>query len=51
MKMTDKEKLDYICLLYYNLVTDGTDDATEAFEFMKEEGLIDEDGDWIYEDE
>jgi len=49
--MTDKEKLDYIALLYYNHLTSGDDNIDEAMEFFEQEGLIDSDGDWIYEDE
>lgn len=49
--MTDKEKLDYIALLYYNHITDGEDNIEESMNFLKEEGLVDSDGEWIYEDE
>lgn len=49
--MTDREKFEYMCRLYYDMMTSGTDNVDEAFEFMTEEGLIDEDGDWIYEDD
>lgn len=49
--MTDKEKLDYVAFLYYNHITDGDDNIDEAMDFFREEGLVDEDGEWIYGDE
>ena len=50
-KMTDKEKFEYMCRLYYDTVTDGTDNIDEAFSFMMSENIIDSDGEWIYENE
>ncbi len=49
--MTDKEKLAYIALLYYNHITSGEDNIDEAMTFLEEEGLVDFDGEWIYENE
>lgn len=50
-KMTDREKFEYMCRLYYDTITDGYDNMDEAFSFMISEGLIDENSEWIYADE
>ena len=49
--MTDKEKFRYIALLYYNLVNGGDDNIDEAMAFFEEQGLLDKDGEWIYDKE
>jgi hypothetical protein len=49
--MTDREKFRLMCTYYLSLTAGDTYMVDDAFKFMKEEGIVDEDGEEIYEEE
>lgn len=49
--MTDRDKFELMCEYYLSLVEGDTFMINVAFDLMKEEGIIDEDGNRIYDDE
>lgn len=46
-----KSAFETMSYYYWNLVTDGTDDMDVAFKLMRKYGLIDEDGEWLGDEE
>lgn len=49
--MTDREKFETMCRYYVSLIEGDTHLIEDAYVLMKEEGIVDEDGEMIYEED
>jgi len=45
--MTDRDKFEQMCAYYMSLMDGDTHRIEDAFDLMKKEKVIDEDGEWI----
>jgi len=49
--MTDREKFEAMCRYYVSLMEGDTHMVDDAYDLMKKEGIVDEDGEQIYEED
>jgi hypothetical protein len=51
VEVTDREKFEQMCRYYISLVEGDTHMVDDAYALMKAEGIVDEDGFQIYEED